>query len=284
MSALDSLPSLKATIDAYGLSTRKALGQHFLLDANIVRRITSYAGDVKGCTLIEIGPGPGGLTRALLESEAAHVVVIEKDERCIPIMRDLQEKVGDRLKVIVEDALKIDVTQFPAPRKIVANLPYNVGTELLLKWLADIANDPTTYQSMTLMFQKEVAERITADHGSKTYGRLSVYAQWLCDVRYDMELPPGAFSPPPKVSSAVITLIPRTKPLFDVKKETLEKILAKAFGQRRKMLRGALKGLVEDVEGLLNEAGIDPTLRAEQVDIVSFGKICKTYEKQNVKK
>lgn len=278
MNALQNLPTVKTMIDAHGLFTRKSLGQHFLLDANIIRRIASYAGDVRGCTLIEIGPGPGGLTRALLESEAAQVVVVEKDARCIPIMQELKNCVGERLQIFEEDALKLDLRQFASPRKIVANLPYNVGTEMLLKWLSDIADDRTSYQSMTLMFQKEVAERITATHGSKSYGRLSVYAQWLCEVRYDMELPPGAFSPPPKVSSAVATLIPRTAPLFDVRKETLEKLLAKAFGQRRKMLRGALKGLVPDVEALLSSAGIDPTLRAEQVDIHGFGRLAKALE------
>lgn len=274
MSSLASLPTLKATIDAHGLGAKKNLGQHFLLDANIIRRVASYAGDLSGCTAIEIGPGPGGLTRALLESAAAHVVVIEKDERCLPILEELRVASNGKLIIARADALTHDVRQYPAPRKIVANLPYNVGTELLLGWLADIAQDSGAYQSMTLMFQKEVAERISAAHGSKEYGRLSVYAQWLCDIRYDMELPPGAFSPPPKVSSAVITLIPRKLPLFPAKKEVLEALLVKAFGQRRKMLRSALKGFVPDVEAVLNQAGIDPTLRAEQVSVEGFGRIC----------
>jgi len=273
MSILAELPTLKHTIDAHGLSTRKALGQHFLLDANIIRRIASYAGDMNGVTAIEVGPGPGGLTRALLESDAKQVVVIEKDERCLPILAQLKFIVGDRLIVARDDALKHSLLQYPAPRKIVSNLPYNVGTELLIHWLEEIAVDSNAYESMTLMFQKEVAERITAAHGSKEYGRLSVFAQWLCDMRYDMELPPGAFSPPPKVSSAVITLTPRKTPLFPGKKETLEKLLAKAFNQRRKMLRSALKGLTENIEDVLNEAGIDPTLRAEQVSVEGFGKI-----------
>jgi len=278
MNSLADLPTLKATIDAYGLSTRKALGQHFLLDGNIIRRIASYAGDMAGCTAIEIGPGPGGLTRALLESNAERVVVIEKDERCLPILMQLKDIAGDRMTIARDDALKHGLLQYPAPRKIVANLPYNVGTELLLHWLEEIAVDSSAYQSMTLMFQKEVAERITAEHGSKEYGRLSVYAQWLCDIRYDMELPPGAFSPPPKVSSAVITFTPRKVPLFPAKKETLEKLLAKAFGQRRKMLRSALKGFVPDVEAVLNASGIDPTLRAEQVSVEGFGRIVANLE------
>ncbi len=278
MSVLSELPTLKATIDAFGLSTRKALGQHFLLDGNIVRRITSYAGALDGHTVIEVGPGPGGLTRALLESDARQVVVVEKDERCLPILRQLEFLVGDRLLIARDDALKHDLLNYPAPRKIVANLPYNVGTELLIGWLEDIAVDPGAYASMTLMFQKEVAERITAAHGSKEYGRLSVFAQWLCEIRYDMELPPGAFSPPPKVSSAVVTLTPRQAPLFAVKKETLEKLLAKAFNQRRKMLRSALKGLTDDLDGMFVASGIDPTLRAEQVDVAGFGRMAQALE------
>jgi 16S rRNA (adenine1518-N6/adenine1519-N6)-dimethyltransferase len=205
------------------------------------------------------------------------VVVIEKDPRCLPILEELAAA-SDKLTIVSDDALAHDLLRYPAPRKIVANLPYNVGTELLLHWLEQVAADSKSYQSMTLMFQKEVAERITAAHGSKEYGRLSVYAQWLCDIRYDMELPPGAFSPPPKVSSAVITLTPRATPLFSVKKEVLEKLLAKAFGQRRKMLRSALKGLVPDVEAMLEEAGINPTLRAEQVDVKGFGRLAAALE------
>ncbi len=278
MSTLAALPTLKATIDAYGLGAKKNLGQHFLLDGNIIRRIASYAGDMNGVTAIEVGPGPGGLTRALLESNAQRVVVIEKDERCLPILLRLQEIVGDRLIIARDDALKHSLLQYPAPRKIVANLPYNVGTELLIHWLEQIAVDSSAYESMTLMFQKEVAERIVAAHGSKEYGRLSVFAQWLCDIRYEMELPPGAFSPPPKVSSAVITLTPRKVPLFPAHKETLEKLLAKAFGQRRKMLRSALKGFVPDVEQWLNAAGVDPTLRAEQVDVMGFGRMVAALE------
>jgi len=279
MTTLADLPTLKHTIDAHGLATKKSLGQHFLLDANIIRRIASYAGDMEGVTAIEIGPGPGGLTRALLESPAKHVVVVEKDERCLPIMRQLQFIVGDRITIVEADALKHDLLHYPAPRKIVSNLPYNVGTELLIRWLEQIAQDSGAYASMTLMFQKEVAERITAEHGSKEYGRLSVFAQWLCEIRYDMELPPGAFSPPPKVSSAVITLTPRKAPLFPAKKDTLEKLLLKAFGQRRKMLRSALKGITPDVEAMLREAGIEPTLRAEQVEVAGFGRMAAVLDR-----
>ncbi len=277
---LSNLPTLKATIEAHNLVTRKALGQHFLLDANIIRRIAAYAGDLKDHTVIEIGPGPGGLTRALLESDAKMIVAIEKDERCLPILRQLQEQSAGRLKIISEDALRCDLRNYPPPRKIVANLPYNIGTELLLRWLSDIAEERGSYHSMTLMFQKEVAERITAAPGSKAYGRLSVFAQWLCETRYDMELPPEAFFPPPKISSAVVTLIPRAQPLFTVKKEILEKLLAKAFGQRRKMLRSALKGLLADTEQFLQQAGINPTLRAEQLSVEEFGKMAMELQKQ----
>lgn len=280
MMSLAALPTLKATIDAHGLGAKKNLGQHFLLDANIIRRIAACAGDMLGITAIEIGPGPGGLTRALLESEAQQVVVIEKDARCLPIMEELKQHAGARLLIISCDALKHSLLAYPAPRKIVANLPYNIGTELLLQWLYHIAEDSSSYRSMTLMFQKEVAERITAAPGEKAYGRLSVFAQWLCEVRYDMELPPGAFSPPPKVSSAVITLTPRATPLFPVQRATLEALLAKAFGQRRKMLRSALKGIVPDVELLMNSCGVDPTLRAEQLDLNAFGRLAMALEQR----
>lgn len=281
MTSLAQLPTLKQTIDMHGLATKKSLGQHFLLDANIIRRIVSYAGDLNGVTVIEVGPGPGGLTRALLEADAKQVIAVEKDERCLPILAEMQALVGDQLQVMREDALRYNFLQHSAPRKIVSNLPYNVGTELLVGWLGDIAKDPAAYSSLTLMFQKEVAERVTAGHGGKDYGRLSVFAQWLCDIRYDMELPPGAFSPPPKVSSAVITLTPREKPLFKANKDTLEKLLMKAFGQRRKMLRSALKGITPDVEGMLNAVGIDPTLRAEQVDVMGFGRMAAALEQAN---
>lgn len=282
MSLLSSLPTLKATIDAHGLLTKKSLGQHFLLDANIVRRIAAFAGDLSGCTVVEIGPGPGGLTRALLEAGAKHMVVVEKDARCIPILNDLRAASKNPFEIHESDALQFDMMTTPAPRKIVANLPYNIGTELLLNWLDLVAmHGRGAFESMTLMFQKEVAVRIASPHGSKEYGRLSVLTQWLCEVRYDMELPPGAFHPPPNVSSAVITLIPRAKPLFDVEKKTLEMLLAKAFNQRRKMLRGALKGIVPDVESLLQFAGIEPTLRAEQVDVAGFGRLAVALQRLN---
>ena len=282
MTSLSHLPTLKATIDAHGLSTRKSLGQHFLLDANIIRRIVGHAGDLTGHTAIEIGPGPGGLTRALLESDAARVVVVEKDERCLPIMGELA-RASDKLTIIVADALTYDPLTTPAPRRIVANLPYNVGTELLLAWLSDIARDPKSYASLTLMFQKEVAERIAAEPGGKEYGRLSVLAQWLCEVRYDMELPPGAFSPPPKVSSAVITLIPRERPLFPAKKETLERLLAKAFGQRRKMLRNSLAAFLGKGATPAPDFPIDLNRRPETLSLQEFTELAEYLAKAPLK-
>jgi len=279
---MPNLPALKDVIASHGLFTRKSLGQHFLLDSGITDKIALYAGDVKGHNIIEIGPGPGGLTRSLLAAGAKSVTVVEKDERCIAIMEELAEAYGDgRLKILQADALKVNLLeQVPAPRRIVANLPYNVGTLMLLNWLDDIAvHGAGAYSSLTLMFQDEVAQRIIAAPDTSEYGRLSVISQFLCECRYDFQLPPGAFSPPPKVHSAVITITPREKPLFHVSKEALEKVVAAAFGQRRKMLRSALKQLGVPVEELLERAGIEGTLRAEVLDVATFCRLAQVYEK-----
>ena len=278
MSQFPTLPSIH--LIASQLSTRKSLGQHFLLDESITDRIALYAGDMSNTNVIEVGPGPGGLTRSLLKAGAKKLYVIEKDDRCIAIMEQLKSVAGDRLEILHEDALEVDViAAVPAPRKIVANLPYNAGTMMLIHWLEAIhTHGPSAFTSLTLMFQKEVAERIIATHGNKDYGRLSVLSQWLCECRYDFELPPEAFSPPPKVTSAVITLVPRPSPLVAVRKEVLETVMAKAFGQRRKMLRSALKGLSIPADTLLEKAGIDGTLRAEQVDIQTLCHLAKTYQ------
>jgi 16S rRNA (adenine1518-N6/adenine1519-N6)-dimethyltransferase len=279
MNGFSALPSLETIIEAHGLLAKKSLGQHFLLNGAITDEIVRYAGDLSACTVVEIGPGPGGLTRSLLKAGAAKVVAIEKDERCITALEPLKEIARGRLSIICKDALEIDLlSTVPAPRKIVANLPYNAGTAMLLEWLDAIYRSPAAFQSLTLMFQKEVAERITAEPGSKDYGRLSVFCQWLCDCRYDLELPPEAFTPPPKVSSAVVTLTPRPKPLVDISKESLETILAKAFGQRRKMLRQALKGLPVPAEELLQKAGIDGSLRAERLDVVTICELAKIFQ------
>ncbi|MDE3061075.1 MAG: 16S rRNA (adenine(1518)-N(6)/adenine(1519)-N(6))-dimethyltransferase RsmA [Pseudomonadota bacterium] len=279
MNSLSSLPPLAQVIAAHGLAAKKSLGQHFLLDSRITDRIAQYAGDLAHYNVLEIGPGPGGLTRSLLTAGAKKVFAIEKDERCIAALAQIRELAGDRLEIIAADALEVDAMQsIPTPRKIVANLPYNAGTAMLIKWLDDVyRHGRNAYESLTLMFQKEVAERITATPGGKDYGRLSVLCQWLCDCRWDFELPPGAFSPPPKVSSAVVTLTPREKPLVDVSKEALETVVAKAFGQRRKMLRAALKGLAVPADVLLKEAGIDGSLRAEQLDVMTLGRLAQAY-------
>jgi len=278
-----TLPSLELIIETHGLLARKSLGQHFLLDGMMTDDIVRYAGDLKDYNVIEIGPGPGGLTRSLLKAGAKKLFVIEKDDRCLAALAQLKEVVGDRVEIISGDALETDLVKIvPAPRKIVANLPYNAGTAMLLQWLdAVYTHGAGAFASLTLMFQKEVAERITASPGSKDYGRLSVISQWLCETRYDFELPPEAFTPPPKVTSAVVTLTPRAKPLAQVSKETLETIVAKAFGQRRKMLRQALKGLAIPADELLKKAGIDGSLRAEQLDVVMLCKLAKVYKKFN---
>ena len=277
---LSSLPPLKDVIAQNELLARKSLGQHFLLDPRITDRVAAYAGDISAHNVIEVGPGPGGLTRSLLKAGAAHVFAIEKDERCVAALEQIKAASDGRLTIAMQDALEVDIAQLaPSPRKIVANLPYNVGTLLLTGWLDGIAQHGASYvDSMTLMFQKEVAMRITAEPGCKDYGRLSVFSQWLCDVRYDYELPPGAFVPPPKVSSAVVTLIPRRNP-EPVDHKALETVVAKAFGQRRKMLRVALKGLAVPAETLLEKAGIDGTLRAEVLSIADFCRLANALQK-----
>jgi len=283
MNDFSTLPPLKRVIETHGLLARKSLGQHFLLDPGITDTIVRYAGNIDDCNVIEIGPGPGGLTRSLLAAGAKQLFVVEKDDRCITIMQQLQSVAGGRLQLIHGDALEVDLLRaVAAPRKIVANLPYNAGTAMLLKWLGEIyLSSPTGgrgYESLTLMFQKEVAERITANPGCKDYGRLSVISQWLCDCRYDMELPPQAFTPSPKVSSAVVTLTPRPVPLVAVSKEVLETVVAKAFGQRRKMLRSALKGLAIPTDKLLEAAEIDGSQRAEQLDVVTLARLALVYQ------
>lgn len=278
---LSALPSLKAVIDAFGLDARKSLGQHFLLDTRITDKIARYAGDLKNCHVIEIGPGPGGLTRSLLAAGCKKLVVVEKDDRCLAALAQIKEIAGNALDIIHGDAMAFDpVTSVPAPRKIIANLPYNVGTPLLVQWLGLVAaHGSSAFESLTLMFQKEVAERIVAEPGNKDFGRLAVLCQWLCECRYDFELPPGAFSPPPKVSSAVVTLTPRKTKLVDVSQDALETVMAKAFGQRRKMLRSALKGLAVPADKLLEAAGIDGSQRAEQLDVMTLCKLAQMYEK-----
>lgn len=262
---LDGLPPLREVIRSAGLRASKAFGQNFLLDLNLTRRIVARAGIEPGMSVAEIGPGPGGLTRALVESPAARIVAVEKDRRCIAALESLIEAADGRLSVIEADALATDfVSLVPAPRAIVANLPYNIATPLLIGWLRSIDD----FDSLTLMFQAEVADRLLAPPGSGAYGRLSVITQWAATVRRVMELPPGAFTPPPKVRSTVVRLTPRADRQA-VHLPTLEAVTAAAFGQRRKMLRASLKSLGA-ADQLLRAAEIEPTLRAEQLDIDAF--------------
>ena len=264
---MDELPPLREVISRYGLAARRKLGQNFLLDLNLTGRIARAAGDLSDVTVLEIGPGPGGLTRALLAEGAKQVIAIERDARCIQALAEIGDAFPDRLVGIEGDALEFDGGRLPAGAvKIVANLPYNVATPLLVKWLGDIRR----YESMTLMFQKEVADRLVAPPGSRTYGRLSVLAQWLCEVSPDFDVAPSAFVPPPKVTSTVVNFSPRPAPLAPAKKEFLEAVTAAAFGQRRKMLRASLRTLGVDTEALCTAASVDPTARAETIPIEGF--------------
>lgn len=272
-----ALPPLKEVIDAHGLMTKKSLGQHFLLDAHLLSKIVRMAGDIKDVNVIEVGPGPGGLTRALLESDAKHVTAIEMDRRCIPILAHLAQHYG-KLTIHEADALQFDMLSVPALRAIVANLPYNVGTELIAGWLAQIATDPNAYRSITVMLQKEVAERFAAPSGGKEYGRLSVLTQWLCEADIVLDVPPGAFLPPPKVMSSILRLVPRKQPLAEANIESLRKVVAAAFNQRRKMLRRALGSLGVNAEELCAKAGIDPTLRAEQCSVEMFCALARAFD------
>ncbi len=259
------LPPLREIIARHGLQARKSLGQHFLLDGNLIRRIVREAGDLAGCHVVEIGPGPGGLTRALLETEAASVTAIEVDPRAVAAMRELSDASDGRLRVVEADARTADLTALvPAPRRIVANLPYNVGTALLVGWLRQAA----AFERMTLMFQQEVAERIAAEAGSAAYGRLAVLAQWTCGVSLRLRVPPTAFVPPPQIWSAVVSLLPHARQPPPALFAAMERLTAAAFGQRRKMLRSALKPL--GGEGLLGAAGIDPARRAETLTVAEF--------------
>ncbi|OSQ44651.1 16S rRNA (adenine(1518)-N(6)/adenine(1519)-N(6))-dimethyltransferase RsmA [Marivita geojedonensis] len=270
MAAIDGLPPLREVIAIHGLSAKKSLGQNFLLDLNLTAKIARQAGDLTGMDVLEVGPGPGGLTRGLLAEGARKVLAVEKDARCLPALAEIADAYPGRLEVIEGDALEVDaLAHLTPPIAICANLPYNVGTELLVRWLTP-ATWPPVWDSLTLMFQKEVAERIVAQPGSKAYGRLAVLAQWRCDVQIAMHLPPEAFTPPPKVSSAVVHLRALPKPRFEADAKVLERVVAAAFNQRRKMLRASLKALSPEIEDHLNAVGIPPTERAERVSVEGF--------------
>ncbi len=270
MAAIDGLPPLRAVIARHGLRARKALGQNFLLDLNLTARIARQAGDLSACDVLEVGPGPGGLTRALLAGGARRVLAVEKDSRCLSALAEIADAWPGRLEVLNADALEIDPTaHLSPPIRVVANLPYNIGTELLVRWLSP-SEWPPFWESLTLMFQKEVAQRIVAQPGSKTYGRLAVLAQWRSTARIVMELPPQAFTPPPKVRSAVVHIEALPAPRFPADAQLLGRVVAAAFNQRRKMLRSALRGLAPDIETHIEAAGLRPTDRAEQVPVEGF--------------
>lgn len=274
----DGLPALKEVIDSFDLRAKKSLGQNFLLDLNISRKIARLANARAGVQFIEVGPGPGGLTRALLTEGVDQLLVIEQDERLRPILFDIAAHYPQSaLTCLMQDALTFDWQNFnEQPYEVVANLPYNVGTALLTNWL-EMAS-PLPYQALTLMFQEEVAERIVASPGEKAYGRLSVLANWRCETEIVYRLSPEAFTPQPKVSSAVVSLRPKAHLEFSPRPETLRKVTAAAFGQRRKMLRASLKTLNCDVAGLLAAVDIDPTLRAEALSWQDFCRLALQLE------
>ena len=272
------LPPLREVIAKYGLSASKALGQNFLFDAQLLDRIAAIPGDLAGQEVLEIGPGPGGLTRALLKA-GAHVTAIEMDRRCLPALAELEEAFPGQLRVIEGDAMKLD-HGIAGPFHIVANLPYNVGTALLVRWLGGPENAgawPPQWKSLTLMFQQEVAERIVAAPGSGAYGRLAVLAQWRSDARLTMKVHRRAFTPPPKVMSAVVHITPREAP-GGVPPRMLERLTEAAFGQRRKMLRQSLKGVPGAVEAL-ETLGIDPQRRAETLSVADFVELARALGK-----
>jgi 16S rRNA (adenine1518-N6/adenine1519-N6)-dimethyltransferase len=275
MIQIDDLPPLREVIRRHDLAARKSLGQNFLLDLNLTARIARAAGPLDGITVLEVGPGPGGLTRALLATDAARVVAIERDPRCRAALAEIAARYPDRLTIVEGDAMQIDPTPHlgAGPVRIVANLPYNIATALLIGWLT-VDPWPPWYQSMTLMFQREVAERIVAAPGSKSYGRLSVLANWRTTPAILFDVAPRAFVPPPKVTSSLIRLEPRTAPLA-CDRGALERVTAAAFGQRRKMLRQSLKSLGLDTAGLLATAEVDPTARAEDLPVEAYVRLAK---------
>ena len=278
--SIDNLPPLRDVIATHDLAPKKSLGQNFLLDLNLTAKIARMAGNLKEHDVLEIGPGPGGLTRGLLAEGARRVLAIEKDPRCMPVMAEIAAAYPGRLQAINDDALDVNpLEHLTPPIKIAANLPYNVGTELLVRWLTP-PQWPPFWVSLTLMFQLEVAQRIVAKPGSKAYGRLALLAQWRSDPKIVLELPPEAFSPPPKVNSAVVHLTALPAPRFEADAGTLKRVVAAAFNQRRKMLRSALKSVDPAIEDHLNAVGIKPTERAEQVGLEEFCALARSIHNQ----
>ena len=285
MNAIDGLPPLREIVRRYDLSAKKSLGQNFLFDLNLTSRIARAAGPLEGVSVVEVGPGPGGLTRALLASGAARVVAIERDERCLAALAEIADHYPGRLEIIAADALACDMAGVVAaaqrlgPVRVVANLPYNIGTALLTRWV-ESEPWPPWFDRLVLMFQREVAERIVATPNERSaYGRLGVLCGWRMQSRILFDVPPSAFTPPPKIVSSVVELVPRPAPLA-CEPLLLSIVTQAAFGQRRKMLRQSLKGLASarfgaDVAGLLAAAGIDPTSRAEQIDVAGFVRLAR---------
>ncbi len=279
MSGIDDLPPLRAVIAEHGLSAKKSLGQNFLLDLNLTAKIARQAGDLSACDVLEVGPGPGGLTRGLLAQGARRVLAVEKDARCLPALEEIAERHPGRLEVVNADALSLDpLAHLTPPIRIVANLPYNVGTELLTRWL-DPGHWPPFWNSLTLMFQKEVAQRIVAPPGGKAYGRLAILSQWRSDARIVMEIPPEAFTPPPKIRSAVVHITALPEPRFPAPAKTLFALTAAAFGQRRKMLRASLRSLDPEIEERLRSVGIAPTRRAEELSLEEFCALARALDR-----
>ncbi len=277
MATLDGLPPLREVIQAHDLVAKKALGQNFLLDMNLTAKIARMAGDLTACDVLEVGPGPGGLTRGLLIEGARRVLAIEKDPRCIAALEEISAVYPNRLSVLNADALTVDAgALLTSPIRVIANLPYNVGTELLIRWLSP-AIWPPFWQSLTLMFQKEVAERIVARPKTDHYGRLALLAQWRCDAKIVMHLPPEAFTPAPKVHSAVVHLTRLEQPRFAADFGILQRITAMAFNQRRKMLRSSLKGLHPNIEIMLTACDIPPTARAEEISLEQFCALSRSF-------
>jgi len=279
MSQIDDLPPLREVIRRHGLSAKKSLGQNFLLDLNLTARIARAGGALEGLTVLEVGPGPGGLTRALLAEGARRVIAIERDERAIAALQEITAHYPGRLEIVAGDALAFNVRGALGGERarVVANLPYNIATALLIGWLTEPW--PPWYDALVLMFQREVAERIVAKPGSKTYGRLSVLANWRCETKIMFDVAPSAFVPPPKVTSSIVRLVPRAQPLA-CDAGALQKVTEAAFGQRRKMLRQSLKSLGVDVGALLAAAGIEPTARAEEIPVEGFVALTRIFAGQ----
>ena len=277
MPTIDDLPPLREVIRRHGLAAKKSLGQNFLLDLNLTSRIARAGGQLDGITVVEVGPGPGGLTRALLAEGASRVIAIERDDRAMAALEEIGARYPSKLTIVPGDALEFDHRLYLAgePARVVANLPYNIATPLLIGWLT-AEPWPPWYDALVLMFQREVAERIVAAPGSKSYGRLAVLANWRCETKLMFDVSPSAFVPPPKVTSSVVRLVPRPEPL-PCDARALQRVTEAAFGQRRKMLRQSLKSLGMDAGALLEATGIDPTARAEEIPVEGFVNLANAF-------